>query len=344
MDFIKEKSGSTIALLKETLTDLPETIKSAADELLGEDVDRYADSAFADMYNREFPIFSKEATLWSYLYSLVEKPQTKQACIRLNGAVNSYGLRSEADKYAAIFNEKQKQAADKQIEYALIVSDGDTIHTYYPIDNSLHVEESAKQAANDYYDGRISRELFVDASRELFKAAEAFDIQYMLPRSVVSVGEERLGDRDALLDLLQKRAELTKEEGYTSIAEALPEDPDQEHFKQAADLTSRLDEIYDLGVDAPDVYTTTFRGLRIDELRKQAARSFMVDDLVLPVSALRTETFNEDLDVWCPDHAKDIIKKAVNEDDGALVDTMVNSLPEENRTILIRLLASSHTE
>lgn len=346
MDFITDRSKRVVSFVKDALPDIPYNLKEAAEAYSPSAFTDYPNSAFADPVTKEFPLVSDDTVMWSGLYASATHLNDQRVMDRIKQAAVNRGvdewLFPAMDRIRSTFT---KQASE--VSYALVINNEGDILRHYPISTDLQVEESAKVASRDFADGRIPLELFVDASREMVKAAADHGNVVRLPQVVLDYGTERMASREALIGLIEKRASRVKDEAYTMLASAIPEDLDQQTAKQAVDLICRLDQEHGIDYtknDMVDPYRTVFSGPRLDDLAKEASTKVMVQDVIIPGDVIAGIP-DTDIQLWSSE--EDMSKasyavKCARENDYATSDRILNELSGETQERLFVYLDRTH--
>lgn len=266
---------------------LPEYVKEAS-VLQAEDVAPLANIAFADSFNRLFPIHTKAATYMSAVY-LAGNGDTKSHTFKnVQKAAEFYGITEDVDAAIDLLPQTEKSASAKQEKYALHFNlEEENSWEAYPINNEVEVSKAAMDVLRDWHDDHIPADWFFRAAQNVVKQAHALNIDHnTLPAAIWSVGEERLVDFNNALEAAKYRA---REAGEKDYAEAV---------KEAAEGKITVDEMLDKWMfldvlnsvnhkTAGTPHEILFSGPLASEVEKLAAERVFIQDVLVPTEAVK---------------------------------------------------------
>lgn len=302
MDFITDASGRHILNLDDKLG-TPDFVKECAvDEQAVKDLPTHL---FADPARREFPLDDAGHVWLGYGYCKSAGVSNPDVLRRLRVTGTQLGISSELDRIDAAFPTMEKKASAPRRFHALAIDfgPGDAnaqdpmvkaggVVSFYPCNDADDVRTSACQLGNDL--GRIPDELFVEASRNLVKAAHELRVPVsVLPSLVGYYGADRLPDVDLLEKTAAERAEQTKDDTYTNLVKAYLDSngdwlPLAEQWKQA-DTKHNLQGTLK---DFTSCYPLFLSGPIREDYERELAKWAAVGETLVPMSQLAAIPMN----------------------------------------------------
>lgn len=342
MDFISDKSGRVVNFIASRL-ELPETVKAAA--LAPQDLSGLSASAFADPIRKEYPLHTKEATLWSALYAHAVGRTGPLFDQRLKAALAKHDLVEDFEFCTQRFKQASKSAEKTQFALNVELRPG-TVEGFYPINTLGELEDSAKQACQDYRNGRLTHELFYDACQNFVKRAnelgtpphKSFNV------TVLDYGVARMPDQEKAAAALNARYAITGDEAYKMLADNIIESPDE--AREVADLASRLDigywEQFPKLANLQAIHRAVFCGPTVEAMQKVASTFFLVGDVPVPLSVL--DNLSEDQLNVCIGRSKIAAvleaKEAAKKKDLDTIDRIFEELNDDDRTSFLRYIST----
>lgn len=288
--------------LAELARPFPEWIKGSPIPV-SEGLEKLADVAFASRAQRLLPIHTKEAVFFSAIDYFAHADQypadtfgaIKEACehFAIGPDVAPY-----ADVFVGVF-EKAASAAEPSApigRFAIETHLNGHEFRLLPINDSYEVSKAASDLKLMVDERRIHYLMFVDAAREIVKAATEIGADTPLPAVIDSVGALRFPDFEKAARLIESRRSVVAAhegayEAYTgtlaeAIAGAITADA---CMQKLAAIDDALDVAYNYSdrTRVPLPHTIVFGGPRVSDVEKAAAERVMVRDVPLPLTVVR---------------------------------------------------------
>lgn len=317
------------------------------------DVAKLPSTAFADSANRMLPIHSKAAAYMSAVHSYVHDYPGTGWQERLKSACHAYKI-TDAVKLAIdlLKPEEVKQASDvaedvPNVKYAmeLVVEPGTPPVGYYPINNAAQIEDSAIKMAADFEQARLPASWFCEGAIGLMKAAKDHGVsEYLIPRSVRELGEERAMSVEYLEDQIAKRAAAgvgeagvaLYREAVESVVEGTMSQMDGAHFWELSDLSNGIKYA---GVIRPP-HVAFLSGRPMDHLRKEASALVQVNSILVPHVRFR-DLPDRLIAAMFEKEAAVAILSAKDCEDGVDATQKLASLSEDVQVDLLKLIVDS---
>jgi hypothetical protein len=299
MDYIRDQSGRHLLHLA-SLIEEPDYVKKSSLEL--DEIAQLSSHEFADPTRRELPIHTPGHTFisWGYCKSAgISNPDILQ---RIQKAGELHQIADDLKKIDEAFATQTKSASAAPAPRYAIYMDFEEpestssnphkraggVHGFYPINDDLQIEESARKLANDR--SRIPIELFVEGCREIVKIASTKNVpKSALPPVVLSYGEERLADVEHVKIASARRVRLTGDPIYNDIALSFLEadEPDRDAYaslmKQADDQNALK---YSKALEDP--WSVFHSGKSASAHQREMDAWAVINDSAVPVSAVRS--------------------------------------------------------
>lgn len=250
MDFITDQSCRYLALLHDSLADVPDYVKAASVDPA--DIATLNRNQFADPAAREFPIDEPGHVFLSYGYLKAAKVSRPDLEAKVKRAAELFGILKDLDCVGEVEFAKAastKAASTKETEYALSIDfTGHTkmagVQTFYPVNSRIEVIDSARQVCNDR--SKLPPEAFIEACQNLVKAAAVHGCETReLPETVWDFGAERFVDYNHVQFHAARRTELTGDDIYAEISKSAAEDLDRS-VEEYVELWRRADRQNDI--------------------------------------------------------------------------------------------------
>ena len=267
-------------------------------------LEKLASVAFADRDRRLLPLHDKEAAFFSsvdYFANVGSYPEVTFAYIK--EACDHFGIGADvapyAEHFAGVF---EKRAADEATvsapsKFAVSTHLNGCDFKLLPLNDAYEITKSAKDLVKMVDESRIHYLMFVDAAREVVKAATEASVVHELPGLVVHVGTPRFEDLDKAANMIESRRPLVGGfegafEAYTSAVKGAASGvitPEECMQKIAAtDDVIGLRYNYNLRSRVPLPHDIVFGGPSYPEVEKAASENVMVRGVAVPLlSAIR---------------------------------------------------------
>lgn len=266
-------------------------------------LEKLASVAFADRKNRLLPVHEKEAAFFSaidYFANVGNYPeetfaQIKEACdhFEIGNDVAPY-----ADYFAGVF-EKRASEEVPQVDpgrFAIETTLNGREFRLLPLNDAYEISKSAKDLGKMVDENRIHYLMFVDAAREIVKAAMDACVVHELPGLVVQAGTPRFEDLDKAASLIETRRELTKnhEGAFSEYEDALKqaasgEITPEDCMRKIAATDSAIGLRYNFNPrhPVPLPHNIVFCGPTLQEVEKAAAENVVIRGVPVPLTVLR---------------------------------------------------------
>lgn len=266
-----------------------------------QEFEKKAAVAFADRERRLLPICDKISTFHSAIdlfanvtnYDELTFDRVKEAC-------DYYGIQDDIRPYVELFAAELSKSADfaEPTEGRFAISD-DTdadLLRLLPINDAHEVRVAAVDLSKMAGENRIPFVMFVDAAREIVKAASDYNIDEALPRIVTHFGTERLPDTEKAAQLIQGRNQLCKTEAlrdsvgqlYQEAIATIETDADEALSKIATiDELAGVSTNYRVSSRVPTPFDIVFSGITVAELDKAAKENVVVREVLIPISVVQ---------------------------------------------------------
>jgi hypothetical protein len=300
MDFTTDNNPTPLYTIINLLGDdeIPSYVREA-DVITKEATENLSLVSFADIANREYPIFNKQATWLSaaYFYGSGGK-DTSRLMGRIKKAAATHGIIDDIEVMEQALETRTKEASYvpeyANESYALVLDfnghNDRGLERYYPINNFSETIDSATQMAKDATDGRLPINYLRDASIDLVKAAKAQGVDSnQIPDRIWNLGTERLVNYDAALDVADQR----KWAGVPDAGIELYKDVVKSAMEHGGDTEqwiecwNNLDMIHNVKYSSTiiDPYQAWYSGESIDNIKAAAESNVIVHDVAMPVDA-----------------------------------------------------------
>ncbi len=197
LDIISDQNPSFLPSIADAL---PDYVKSAAVPS-ADDVASLSAHAFADPVHRLHPIHNKAATVLTAAYLAAHGAAADaDEMLRVKKASELFGVSSDVDAVIAACGAftKSAAAADDAPAFALMVKmaeDDATASAFYPLTTPAQVQDSARDMATDYANGKLPVLFYKSAAVTLMEALPRFGMQSsVIMREVAEMAEERVPD------------------------------------------------------------------------------------------------------------------------------------------------------
>lgn len=311
MDFITDNNPSNIEYIKSILGDkLPNYVNENYD---ASTLEKKASSVFADSENRLYPIDTKRNTWMSNAYyytkgihKIASEAKRLDIFQQLTLAADVHGITNDIKDIVEALNVKNvKTASDKFTEvYAInkIAEDGSEVHLL-PINTSEEVIKSASTLANNK--DKIIDSDYKIAAINIVKKAKELNIcsKEYISASILKDGVERLVNFEYAEKIANDRSMETGCEVYKELVKSAAVS-----YNKGESIDSYIQEFYKLdkvhdnlkydSITNPSPYDAFYSGMS-----KEAAEKFVnenveiMDNVFIPLSELRSEAFNEKVDI-----------------------------------------------
>lgn len=288
--------------LAEMAIPFPQWIKGSA-ILTSDGLVKLASVAFADRDRRLLPLHDKEAAFFSsvdYFANVGSYPETTFAYIK--EACDHFDIGADvapyAEHFAGVF---EKRAASEETDaspsrFAISTHLNGRDFKLLPLHDAYEITKSAKDLVKMVDENRIHYLMFVDAAREIVKAATEAATLSDLPGLVVHVGTPRFEDLDKAANMIESRRPLVGGfegafEAYTSaVKEAASGVITPEECMQkiaATDDVIGLRYNYNPRSRVPLPHDIVFGGPSFPEVEKVAAMNVLVRGVAVPLRAVQ---------------------------------------------------------
>lgn len=262
-------------------------------------LEKLASVAFADRSRRLLPLHEKEAAFFSavdYFANVGSYPESTFAYIK--EACDHFDIGSDvapyAEHFAGVF---EKRAADEApvaapARFAISTHLNGRDFKLLPLNDAYEVTKSAKELVKMVDENRIHYLMFVDAAREIVKAATDASCVTELPGLVVHVGTPRFEDLDKAARMIDSRRPLIGAcegamEEYVGAIKAAAEGkitPEECMQKIAAtDDAIGIRYNYNPRTRVPLPHDIVFGGPSLPEVEKMAATNLLVRGVPVPL-------------------------------------------------------------
>lgn len=262
---------------------------------------KLASVAFADRTNRLLPVHEKEAAFFSaidYFANVDSYPESAFEAIK--EACDHFGIGTDVAPYAEFFAgvfEKRASDAEPSIvpgKFAISTHLNGKDFRLLPLDDAYEISKSARDLATMVEENRIHYLMFVDAAREIVKAAAEAAVVHELPGLVVEAGVPRFEDLDKAATLLESRRSLCAAEAFEAYADAIKEAAAGEISADdcmrkiaATDSAIGLRYNYNPRRAVPLPHDIVFTGPSFSAVEKMARERVMVRGVPVPLQAVR---------------------------------------------------------
>ncbi len=300
-DYSKTRNPRSLAIAEMAIP-FPEWIKGRPIPT-SEGFEKLASVAFADRENRLLPIFEKEAAFFSavdYFANAGEYPE--EVFDHIKEACAYFGIGADVAPYAEYFaGEFEKQASAETPStlpgrFGIDTTLNGTHFRLLPLNDPYEIAKSARDLATMVDQNRIHYLMFVDAAREVVKAAADACVIHEIPGLIVQAGTPRFEDLDKAASLIESRRSLVSnypgafseyEEAVKQAAagEISPEDC----MRKIAATDSAIGLRYNFNPrhPVPLPHNIVFGGPTVEEVEKMAASHALIRGVPVPLEALR---------------------------------------------------------
>ena len=271
-------------------------IPSAADFV------KLASTAFADPEGRRLPLTSKEAAFYSAIdYFANADKYTEDTFEAIKSASEWFGISADiapyAEAFAAVF---EKKAADAEApapevgRFAISTHLNGRDFRLLPLNDAYDIDKSAKDLLKMAGEGRIHYLMFVEASREIVKAASG---SVELPPLVQAVGEERFPDLEKAARMIESRRSVVADhegafESYAGAVKAAAAGSitaeECMHKIAATDDALGVKYTYNSRARIPLPHDIVYGGPSAADVVKQASQLVMVQSVPVPLSVVQS--------------------------------------------------------
>jgi hypothetical protein len=264
-------------------------------------LEKLASVAFADRANRLLPLHSKEATFFSavdYFANVDSYPERTFEAIK--EACDHFDIGADVAPYAEFFSGVfEKKASDSQPvilpgKFAINTTLNGKDFRLLPLDDAYEISKSARDLTSMVEENRIHYLMFVDAAREIVKAAAEAAVVHELPGLVVEVGTPRFEDLDKAASLIESRRSLCDQTAFDAYSDALKEAAAGEItaddcMRKIAATDSAIGLRYNFNPRrvVPLPHDIVFTGPSYAEVEKLARERVMVRGVPVPLEAVR---------------------------------------------------------
>lgn len=289
--------------LAEMARPFPEWVKGSPIPAAAE-LEKLASVAFADRAHRLLPIHDKAAAFYSavdYFANVDKYPADTFDTIK--EACHHFHIGQDVAPYAEIFAEgfEKRAAADAPAEQAAgrfaveTHLDGREFRIL-PLNDAYEINKSASDLRTMVAERRIHYLMFVEAAREIVKAAAETEGVDELPAVIEAAGVARFPDFAKAASLIESRRSVVKdhEGAYAAYTGAVAEgaagtiSPDECMQKLAAiDDALGVKYRHDAHTRVPLPHVIIFGGPRVDAVEKLAAARVLVRSVPIPLEAVR---------------------------------------------------------
>lgn len=264
-----------------------------------EDFSKMASVAFADPYNRLYPIDTPASTWLSTAHFMGRGCTDDAVFANLEKAAAMHGISDDIEELARTFAESQieKQASADTAEpkYALsMVDDSGNNINCYPVNCDFEIIGSGEKAASDYRSKELPLATFAKVATALMDEAAAHGVEaYEMPADVVKFGVRRLPDPYTAETLItMRKAAGIDVAPYMLLLGALREglekaasvDVGRNIAFDTAERMSRIDAAHNLtyGSRMPDPFSAIFSGPPEADLEKFASTHVRINGVNVP--------------------------------------------------------------
>lgn len=362
MDFLNDKTAAILGYAFQNNL-LPAFVKEASMPTK-EDVEGLKDNAFANVYTREFPCHTKEATVLSALYAAANG-EDEEILEEISKKASVYGI---LDEVTSIFNHFDEQfeklaSTDEEplVKFALSLEDEEgNISNYYNTSTKEDTLLSIKHLEQDFNNGGIALPVMRKIAKVICDSVKEFDITpSYVPSVITKYAASCMPNVATALSLieLRKQAHVNMED-YYNVLEKLANDISnsdmtQEAIISIADNTAEqlfiLDKAYNIkyASDQPDPYDVIFNGPTFEDLEKFAAEHVRILDIPIPavdiinVSEEKvTSMFNKKASSIILD-VKNALAQETSLEKTAYAQTKLEELTPDASKVLLQLLADT---
>lgn len=265
-------------------------------------LEKLASVAFADRSNRLLPVHEKEAAFFSSLdYFANAGDYPEETFDAIKDACDHFGIGADVAPYAEFFaGVFEKQASDEDVapapgRFAISTQLNGREFQILPINEPYEISKSAGDLLKMVHEGRIHYLMFVDAAREIVKAASELGSDQPLPGLVQHVGSPRFDDLDKAASLIESRRPLTKGfdgafEAYTDAIKAASagEITAEECMQKIAATDDLIGLKYNFSPRArtPLPHDIVFGGPSHTEVEKAASRHVVIRGISVPFAVM----------------------------------------------------------
>lgn len=259
--------------------------------------------AFADRERRLLPLHEKEAAFFSavdYFANADGYPETtfgyiKEACDHFNIGAD---VAPYAEHFAGVFEKRAADETPSAVGGRFAISTHLNARDYklLPLNDAYEITKSAKDLAKMVDEDRIHYIMFVDAAREVVKAAAEADVTHELPGLVAHVGTPRFEDLEKAANMIESRRPLVGgfDGAFDAYTSAVKEAADGKitpeecmHKIAATDDIIGLRYNYNLRSRVPLPHDIVFGGPSLPAVEKMAAANVMVRGVPVPLRVVQ---------------------------------------------------------
>lgn len=340
MDFTKTNNFKGLALFKKLAGEqnLPVYIDKITPVDADSEFEKLANSSFADMQHREYPINSAANTWLSALYFLTDASEfmSKRASVfqdrifeAINFAAEMHGIGEDIEKLEGFLSSNIKQASSEpQVDnkkYALSVEKDGEVVNYFPINNLEEISLANFQLTQNVKD--IPLNLVKEASENIYEAWSKYSgkqkAYFPLSDVVKTYGEKKLVDTDRFIKAACERYEKTKDTVYVDLKEFAEQNRDDfSQLKEAAEVMYEADIANDIAYKYNDTFLDPFKEsaatITEEDTIKLAKEFIEMNETVLPISALKEENVQDGIKAILGTKVASAIIEAINDSDDAI--------------------------
>lgn len=262
--------------------------------------EKLASVAFADPKARRLPVSTKEATFFSavdYFANVGNYPTSVFDCIKT--ASEWFGISKDIAPYAELFAERIEKSASEVVKtpgkFAISTYLAEQEFRILPINDPHQVTKAASDLLKMVDENRIHYLMFVDAAREVVKAASEVGSDQPLPHAIERVGAERFPDFEKAARMLESRRSVAARhegafESYLGAIRAAETGgiTADECMQKIAAIDDALGIRQNLGLAAkiPAPHLVVFSGPSHAAVEKAAKTTAVIRGVALPLTAI----------------------------------------------------------
>ncbi len=267
-----------------------------------EGMEKLAAQAFADRDRKLLPVHEKVSAFFSaidYFANADRYPDT--TFDRIKEACHYFGIGEDVAPYAEVFAARFEKKASGPTEevvgrFAINTQINGQDFQLLPLNDAYEITKAASDLRTMVTEGRIHYLMFVDASREIVKAASESDAPTSVTPLIMVVGELRCPDLEKAAQLIESRRSVVAahEGAYAAYLGAIKEASDgtitaDECMQKIAAIDDALHVNYRYTSRArvPLPHTIVFSGPTVADVEKAASSNVMIRDIFVPITAVR---------------------------------------------------------
>lgn len=340
MDFTKTNNFKGLTLFKKLAGEqnIPVYINKITPVDADVEFEKLANSSFADIQHREYPINSAANTWLSALYFLTDASEfmSKQASVfqdrifeAINFAAEMHGIGEDIEKLESFLASNVKHASDssnvENKKYALSIEKDGEIVNYFPINNLEEISVANFQLTQNFKS--IPLNLVKEASENIYKAWNKYSSKqktyFPISDVVKTYGEDKLVDADKLVKAACERYEKTKDSVYSDLKDFIEHNrEDFSQLKEAAEVMYEADVANDIADKYDDTFLDPFKksasGVTKEDAIKLAKEFIEMNETILPINALKEENVQDGIKAVLGTKVASAIIEAINESNDAV--------------------------